>query len=47
MSTPRHPAQLYKREMGNVWTCAVRDVGVGVNNSTEPATMRVFMMMKA
>jgi hypothetical protein len=39
--------QPIKRKVGDVWTCAVGDVDVDVNNSTEPATMRIFMLMKA
>ena len=39
--------QPFKRKAGDVWTCAVGDVDVDVNNSTEPATMRIFMLMKA
>src|SRR4051794_35194161 len=35
-----------KRKTGDVWTCAVGDVDVDVNNGTEPATMRIFMLMK-
>ena len=36
-----------KRKAGDVWTCAVGDVDYEVNNGTEPATMRVFILMKA
>ncbi len=33
------------RKAGDVWTCAVGDVDV--NNGTEPATMRIFMLVPA
>ena len=39
--------QPLKRKMGDVWTCAVGDVDVDINNGTEPAVMRIFMLMKA
>jgi hypothetical protein len=35
-----------KRKTGDVWTCAVGDVDHEVNNGTEPATMRIFMLLK-
>ena len=39
--------QPVKRKVGDLWTCAVGDVDEDVNNGTEPAVMRVFILMKA
>ena len=39
--------QPFKRKVGDVWTCAVGDADVDVNNGSEPAVMRIFMLMKA
>lgn len=35
------------RKAGDVWTCAVGDVDIDVNNGTVPATMRIFSLVKA
>jgi hypothetical protein len=35
------------RKTGDVWTCAVGDVDIDVNNGTVPATMRIFSLVKA
>jgi hypothetical protein len=35
------------RKTGDLWTCAIGEVDVDVNNGSDPATMRIFRLLKA
>jgi hypothetical protein len=37
----------FTRKNGDIWTCAIGEVDVDVNNGETPATMRIFRLLQA
>jgi hypothetical protein len=37
----------FTRKTGDLWTCAIGEVDVDVNDGSSPATMRIFRLLKA
>jgi hypothetical protein len=37
----------FTRKKGDIWTCAIGEVDVDVNNGDTPATMRIFRLLQA